>query len=156
MLGHAVETSRRRAIAATVLALVVAAGVAQQWRQSDRLAGLDADVEAAAAAVRASTRPGETIVSDVPLVAYLAGRPLPGELVDTSAVRFASGSLETRVSCQRRTQPVPASWSSAACSETVPACSPPSASASRNDAASVRSVFTNVPEPLLEHRKPLG
>jgi hypothetical protein len=94
VLGHAVETARHRVIAATVLALVVAAGAAQQWRQSARLAGPVADVEAAAAAVRAATRPGETIVSDLPLVAYLADRPLPGELVDTSAVRFESGSLE--------------------------------------------------------------
>jgi 4-amino-4-deoxy-L-arabinose transferase-like glycosyltransferase len=93
-LGNAIETSRQRAIAATALTLVVAAGAAQQWRQSERLSGPVADVEAAAAAVRVATRPGETVVSDLPLVPYLADRPLPGELVDTSAVRFESGSLD--------------------------------------------------------------
>jgi 4-amino-4-deoxy-L-arabinose transferase-like glycosyltransferase len=92
VLGHVIETSRRSAIAVTVV--VVVAGATQQWRQSERLLGPVADVEAAAAAVRAATRPGETIVSDLPLIAYLADRPLPGELVDTSAVRFDSGSLE--------------------------------------------------------------
>jgi 4-amino-4-deoxy-L-arabinose transferase-like glycosyltransferase len=94
VLGRAVETSRRKAIASVALALVIAAGAAQQWRQIQRLSGPVADVQAAAAAVRAATEPGETIVSDLPLVAYLADRPLPGELVDTSAVRFESGSLQ--------------------------------------------------------------
>jgi 4-amino-4-deoxy-L-arabinose transferase-like glycosyltransferase len=94
MLGRAVETSRRKAIASAALALVIAAGAAQQWRHIERLSGPVADVQAAAAAVRAATKPGETIVSDLPLVAYLADRSLPGELVDTSAVRFESGSLQ--------------------------------------------------------------
>ena len=41
-----------------------------------------------------ATAPGESIVTDLPIVAYLADRPLPGELVDTSAVRFDAGSLD--------------------------------------------------------------
>jgi hypothetical protein len=39
------------------------------------------------------TRPGELVASDLPIVPYLADRRLPGNLVDTSAVRLASGSL---------------------------------------------------------------
>ena len=94
VLGNAAETSRRTAVATVALVLVAGAGAAQQWRHIERLPGPVPDVQAAAAVVRAATEPGETIVSDLPLVAYLADRQLPGELVDTSAVRFESGSLE--------------------------------------------------------------
>jgi 4-amino-4-deoxy-L-arabinose transferase-like glycosyltransferase len=94
VLGHAAETSRRTALAIAALVLAVAAGAAQQWRSIERLSRPVADVQAAATAVRAATQPDETIVSDLPLVAYLADRSLPGELVDTSAVRFRSGSLD--------------------------------------------------------------
>lgn len=92
--GTALGAATRARLAAVVLALAVAAGYAQQWRRSDRLAAPSPDIELAAAAVRGATAPGETIVTDLPLVAYLADRPLPGELVDTSAVRFESGSLD--------------------------------------------------------------
>jgi hypothetical protein len=92
--GTALGAASRTRIAAAALALVVAAGYAQQWRRSDRLAAPSPDVEAAAAAVRDATAPDETIVTDLPIVAYLADRPLPGELVDTSAVRFLAGSLD--------------------------------------------------------------
>jgi 4-amino-4-deoxy-L-arabinose transferase-like glycosyltransferase len=85
--------ARNRA-AVGALALVVAAGYAQQWRRSDLLAQPEPEIEAAAAAVRAATTPSDPLVTDLPIVAYLADRPLPGELVDTSAVRFESGSLD--------------------------------------------------------------
>jgi hypothetical protein len=39
------------------------------------------------------TSPDGRIVTDLPIVAHLAGRRVPGELVDASAVRFASGSV---------------------------------------------------------------
>ena len=87
-------SSRRARITAAVLALVLAAGYAQQWRRIDRLPGDDPRIAPVVAAVVAATEPGEPIVSDLPLVAYLAGRLLPGELVDTSVVRFRSGSLD--------------------------------------------------------------
>lgn len=83
----------RKRGAVAVLVLVVAAGYAQQWRRSDRLAPLPAGVAAAADEVRAITDPYDPVVTDLPIVAYLADRPLPGALVDTSAVRFESGSL---------------------------------------------------------------
>jgi hypothetical protein len=40
------------------------------------------------------TKPDDLVASDLPIVAYLADRREPGELVDTSAVRFSSGSLK--------------------------------------------------------------
>lgn len=86
--------SRRTAILAALLALVLLAGYAQQWRRVNRLERADPARAQAAAAVVASTRPGELIVTDLPIVAVLAGRGVPGELVDTSIVRFRSGSLD--------------------------------------------------------------
>jgi hypothetical protein len=44
--------------------------------------------------VHALTKPHDLVASDLPIVVYLADRREPGELVDTSAVRFASGSLK--------------------------------------------------------------
>ena len=87
-------SARTRRAAAAVLSLVLVAGYAQEWRRVDLLADPEPDVRAAADAVAAATGPGETIVSDLPIVAHLAERSLPGELVDTSFVRFESGSLD--------------------------------------------------------------
>ena len=84
----------RTRAAAGALVLVLAAGYAQQARRIDRLEGDDPRIPPVVAAVGAATGRGEAIVSDLPLVAYLADRPLPAELVDTSVVRFRSGSLD--------------------------------------------------------------
>jgi 4-amino-4-deoxy-L-arabinose transferase-like glycosyltransferase len=86
--------SRRSAAFAALLALVLLAGYAQQWRRVNRLEGPDLARAQAAEAVAAETRPGELIVTDLPIVAVLAGRGVPGKLVDTSIVRFRSGSLD--------------------------------------------------------------
>ena len=93
-LGDAGGSERAHRAAAAVLVLLLVAGYAQQWRRVDLLADPEPDVRAAADAVAAATAAGETIVSDLPIVAHLAGRSLPGELVDTSFVRFQSGSLD--------------------------------------------------------------
>jgi hypothetical protein len=83
-----------RQIVATALALAVGAGWVQQWRQIGRNdAPEPATVLAATRALRERTAPAEFVGGDLPIVAFLADRRLPGELVDTSAVRFASGSL---------------------------------------------------------------
>jgi hypothetical protein len=78
------------------VALVVAvAGWVQDVRQVDRSTQPEPqDVRRTAAIVRSMTRPNELVASDLPIVAYLADRRQPGDLVDTSAVRFASGSLK--------------------------------------------------------------
>jgi hypothetical protein len=93
-LGHAAAASNRTRLAGVLAALVLLPAYAQQWHRVGQLPEPEPDAGAAAAYVARTTRPGETIVSDVPLIAYLADRPLPGELVDTSAVRFAAGSLD--------------------------------------------------------------
>jgi hypothetical protein len=92
--GTALGAARLPRAALALLALAVAAGFVQEQR---RLADNDGpeppDVVAAARLLAESTRPGELVGSDLPIVPHLAGRRLPGELVDTSTVRFASGSL---------------------------------------------------------------
>jgi hypothetical protein len=88
----------RLALAGLGIALVGAtAGWIQDYRQIGRSSPPEpAEIQAAADAVRALTRPNELVASDLPIVAYLADRRLPGDLVDTSAVRFATGSLTRR------------------------------------------------------------
>jgi hypothetical protein len=88
----------RLALAGLTIALVGAtAGWIQDYRQIGRSSPPEpAEIQAAADAVRALTRPNELVASDLPIVAYLADRRLPGDLVDTSAVRFATGSLTRR------------------------------------------------------------
>jgi 4-amino-4-deoxy-L-arabinose transferase-like glycosyltransferase len=94
--GVSLASGRGRfARAGLVVALAGAvAGFVQDYRQIGRSNEPEpAEVRDAAAAVRALTRPGELVASDLPIVPYLADRRLPGNLVDTSAVRLASGSL---------------------------------------------------------------
>jgi 4-amino-4-deoxy-L-arabinose transferase-like glycosyltransferase len=99
-LGLAAGTSLvsgpgRLVAAGLAVALVGAvAGWVQDYRQIGRSSAAEpAEVRAAAAELERLTRPGELVASDLPVVPFLADRRLPGNLVDTSAVRFASGSL---------------------------------------------------------------
>jgi len=80
--------------ALAVAGVIAAAGWAQDYRQIHRSVEPEpANVRDATAVVRSLTRHGELVASDLPIVAYLADRREPGPLVDTSAVRFESGSL---------------------------------------------------------------
>ena len=81
---------------AVPVALVVAAGLAQQWIRLGRSAPTPSYQTWAAAQLRSRTAPGELVATDMPIVAHLAGRDLPGELVDTSYARFIAGSLTNR------------------------------------------------------------
>jgi 4-amino-4-deoxy-L-arabinose transferase-like glycosyltransferase len=83
-----------RPLVATALALLIVAGWVQEWRRVGRNDAPElAAVLTAAHTLRAQTAPAELVGADLPIVAFRADRRLPGELVDTSAVRFASGSL---------------------------------------------------------------
>ena len=83
-----------RPVVAAALVVAVAAGWAQQWRQIGRNDEPEpAAVLAAARTLRATTAPTELVGGDLPIVAFRADRRLPGDLVDTSAVRFASASV---------------------------------------------------------------
>ena len=84
---------RLRTAAAVAFSLLVAAGLAQQWRQLGRTPGTPRDATIAAAVLRARLPAGSTVASDVQIVPYLAGLRQPPQLVDVSYVRLASGEL---------------------------------------------------------------
>ena len=46
-------------------------------------------------AVRARTAPTDLVATDLPIVPYLAGRRIPGELIDSSYGRLLSGTQTT-------------------------------------------------------------
>jgi 4-amino-4-deoxy-L-arabinose transferase-like glycosyltransferase len=86
---------RLRAALALGIAGFVVAGFVQETRRLDRNAGPVAEeLRAAAAYVRAETSPDELVVSDQPLVPYLAGRRSPGRVIDAAVLRFDSGYLD--------------------------------------------------------------
>lgn len=95
-LGAAVARIPRpaRLAAAGVAALALVAGMAQEARRLDRVGNDELpSVRWAAGELRERTRPDALVASDLPIVAYLADRRMPGNLVDTSFVRLDSGSL---------------------------------------------------------------
>jgi hypothetical protein len=90
-----------RRLPARALAVAVAAGtllLAAGWVQQLHRVRLDRKPEdpllvAAAARLEQVTSPGEQVISDQPIVAFLAHRRVPGKYVDTASLRFDTGSL---------------------------------------------------------------
>jgi Dolichyl-phosphate-mannose-protein mannosyltransferase len=81
-----------RAVAIAVLGCLLLVPWAVRGR--DTVQGAESDrIDAAAAVVRSSTGPGETVVSDLPLVPLAAGRQSAAATADPSAVRIGTGSL---------------------------------------------------------------
>jgi len=95
-LGLAAQRLRPRVLAVTIaaMALVLAAGWVQQLHRVrlDRQPE-DPSLVAAAARLERLTRPGQLVISDQPIVAFLAHRRVPGKYVDTASLRFDTGSL---------------------------------------------------------------
>jgi len=85
---------RLLAVALAAAALVFAAGWVQQLHRVrlDR-AHEDPSLVGAAARLDRLTRPDELVISDQPIVAFLAHRRVPGKYVDTASLRFDTGSL---------------------------------------------------------------
>ena len=85
---------RPEAAAVGVLGLLLVAGYGQQHR---RLAVADMpenpELVAAAQTLRRVTMPDDLVVSDQPIVPFLAERRVWGPLVDTANLRFQTGSL---------------------------------------------------------------
>jgi hypothetical protein len=85
---------RARTVGVVALALVVVAGFTQQWHRVSIAEEAQSPAELAAARVlERVTRPGDVVVSDLPVSAVLAHRLVPGPLVDTAYLRFQTGSL---------------------------------------------------------------
>jgi 4-amino-4-deoxy-L-arabinose transferase-like glycosyltransferase len=95
-LGLAARRLTARVLAAAVAAgaLVLAAGWVQQLHRV-RLDKLPEDPRLITAAARLDelTTPGQRVISDQPIVAFLADRRVPGNYVDTASLRFDTGSL---------------------------------------------------------------
>lgn len=87
---------RAQPIAASALALFLAAALVQEHR---RLTGAEPereDVLAAADVLRAATAEDSLVAADLPQVAFYADRRVSGAVVDASAVRFLAGSLSAQ------------------------------------------------------------
>jgi hypothetical protein len=79
------------------VAAAVAAGVVQQHRHVARDSRDEPrEVTWAVRELRSETRPGQPVSTDLPIVAYLAHRQIPGQLIDTSVGRLGSGFLRPR------------------------------------------------------------
>ncbi len=95
-LGLVAQRLRRRALVAAVGVAVaaLAAGWVQQLHRVDLFREPeDPTLIAAAAKLESLTRPGDRVIVDQPIVAFLADRRVPPQLVDTANSRFESGSL---------------------------------------------------------------
>jgi len=79
-----------RAAAAACL-LVMAATIAHHFQRAP--VGESAGIEWAAAIIRTRTPERSEVVSDLPIIPFLADRRQPGALVDTSSTRLGSGWL---------------------------------------------------------------
>jgi hypothetical protein len=95
LLAGSTLPSRRHllAIAAAGALLLAPLAIAGRGTLSDTERGR---LRAAAELVRSGTAPGQTVVSDLPLVPLLAGRPSAPETVDPSYVRVGAGGLDRR------------------------------------------------------------
>jgi 4-amino-4-deoxy-L-arabinose transferase-like glycosyltransferase len=95
-LGLAAQRLRPRLlmVALAACALVLAAGWVQQLHRVnfDRQPE-DPTLVAAAARLEQLTRPGQLVISDQPIIPFLAHRRVPGKYVDTASSRFDTGSL---------------------------------------------------------------
>lgn len=99
-LGLAAQRLRPRLLAVAVVAgaLLLAAGWVQQLHRVRLDNGPDekrqaALLNAAAARLAELTKPGQRVISDQPIVAFLAHRQMPGKYVDTASLRFDTRSL---------------------------------------------------------------
>lgn len=95
-LGLALQRLRPRVLAVVLVAgaLVLGAGWVQQLRavRADRRPE-DPILVAAAAKLAQVTSPGQRVISDQPIVPFLAHRSVPGRYVDTAGLRFNTGSI---------------------------------------------------------------
>jgi 4-amino-4-deoxy-L-arabinose transferase-like glycosyltransferase len=95
-LGLALQRLRPRLLAPALAAgaLLLAAGWVQQLHRvrEDRQPE-DPVLIAAAKRLDQLTRPDQLVISDQPIVAFLAHRRVPGKYVDTASLRFDTGSL---------------------------------------------------------------
>ena len=87
---------RARLAAAVAVAVAVTAGFVQEHRRLTRNDRPEPpEVRWAVSALRAHTRPEELVAADLPIVPYLAGRRVAGQLIDSSYGRLLTNTLTT-------------------------------------------------------------
>lgn len=97
-LGLLVAQLGLRRPAGVALAVLVALFVAAAFvKQRNEIVGANTSeppqIAWAVRQLRTHTQPGQLVVSDLPLVPYLAHRRMPGQLIDTSIARIADEDL---------------------------------------------------------------
>ena len=93
-LGMLALGSRHRPLAIGALAVVLAAGYVQQQRRVTLdIVDERSELVRAAELMQRETEPDDLVVSDQPIVPFLADRRVAGPLVDTAVLRFQTGSL---------------------------------------------------------------
>ena len=93
-LGTLALGSRHRPLAIGALAVVLAAGYVQQQRRVTLdIVDERPELVRAAELMQRETEPDDLVVSDQPIVPFLADRRVAGPLVDTAVLRFQTGSL---------------------------------------------------------------
>lgn len=86
-----------RPVVVLLLALAMAAGFAQQWRRSQIALEREQPVNVETARLLERRADADRfVVSDLPVAALLARRPVPGPLVDPAFLRFETKSLTAR------------------------------------------------------------
>lgn len=90
---NALQPRRAAAVAAVAVAIVAIGFVKNAHETSGGVVARPPAIDWAVAQLAAHTAPGDLVVSDLPLVPYLAGRRMPGQLIDTSIARIAYEDL---------------------------------------------------------------
>src|SRR5579875_2834086 len=93
LLASLPDRARRLAPGAVVGVLALSLLSLSPWGMAPASGG---DLEAMVARVRASLPPSELLLTDDPMVAFLARRGVPPALVDTSVARIRAGELSQR------------------------------------------------------------
>ena len=84
---------RRRPVVIGALVLALLAAYVQDTRHAERQTALMPGLTWAAKKVEAAVPPGQLVVSDHPIVPFLAHRQMPGQTIDSALLRFSAGYL---------------------------------------------------------------
>lgn len=96
LAAAAARVRRVEAVAVAGLVLALAAAYAQDTHHAHHQAPLMPGLTWAAEKVAAAVPPGQLVVSDHPIVPFLAHRQMPGQTIDTALLRFETGYLTDR------------------------------------------------------------
>ena len=93
LAAAAAHVRRFEAVALAGLVLVLAAAYVQDTHHLKRQVPLMPGLTWAVGKVEAAVPPGQLVVSDHPIVPFLAHRRMPGQTIDTALLRFQTGYL---------------------------------------------------------------